>query len=213
MSDFTYESQQTTQKLETYEWDNVWWEHAGDASRPRALLIGDSISCAYRRMVTEELSCAAYADGFGSSKGIDNPYLLPSIEMFLQQSPRCDAILLNNGLHGWHLSTEEYRTCYQSLLQSLMERHPGKLWGLVLTTPMRLPEDLTKFHIRNDAVQERNAVVREIAASLNLPVLDYYAVLCERPEVWSEDGVHLKELGYRILAKICAAFLREQLSL
>ena len=28
MSDFTYEREKNNNPLETYEWDNVWWEHA-----------------------------------------------------------------------------------------------------------------------------------------------------------------------------------------
>ena len=28
MSNYTYEAKETDRKLETYEWDNVWWEQA-----------------------------------------------------------------------------------------------------------------------------------------------------------------------------------------
>ena len=119
MSDFTYEADKRTPGLETYEWDNTWWEHAPDTSLPRVLFIGDSISCGHRRMVTPLLDGKAWVDGFGTSKAVDNPWFIRSLELFVSQMPHCEMILFNNGLHGFHLSTEEYAKHYGRMVDEL----------------------------------------------------------------------------------------------
>ena len=48
MEGFTYQWDERGARLETYEWDNVWWEHTEDRRAPRALIVGDSISCGFR---------------------------------------------------------------------------------------------------------------------------------------------------------------------
>lgn len=35
MNDFTYEKQDSGRQLETYEWDNLWWEHTEREGTPR----------------------------------------------------------------------------------------------------------------------------------------------------------------------------------
>jgi hypothetical protein len=76
MSDFTYEHNDIKTPLETYEWDNTWWDHAGTEGVPRVLLIGDSISVGTRRVATATAEEKIYFDGYGTSKALDNPYFL-----------------------------------------------------------------------------------------------------------------------------------------
>ncbi len=118
MSDFTYEPNGTTAKLERFEWDNVWWEQT-DSHADRVLYIGDSISCGIRRRATEASVNTLLFDGFGTSKALDNPYFQNSVSMFAaQQGKRC-AVLFNNGLHGWHLSDDdEYKKLYTQFLRT-----------------------------------------------------------------------------------------------
>lgn len=37
MEKFTYETEDIKTPLEKMEWDNVWWDHAGDMSYKRVL--------------------------------------------------------------------------------------------------------------------------------------------------------------------------------
>ena len=67
MEGLTYQWDERGARLETYEWDNVWWEHTEDRRAPRALIVGDSISCGYRGKVNELLAGEVRADGFGTS--------------------------------------------------------------------------------------------------------------------------------------------------
>ena len=60
MSNFTYEREERKEKLETWEWDNVWFEHPNDNEAKRVLYIGDSISCGTRRIATEQTDSKIY---------------------------------------------------------------------------------------------------------------------------------------------------------
>ena len=182
MSDFTYEADKKLPGLETYEWDNTWWEHAPDTSLPRVLFIGDSISCGHRRMVTPLLDGKAWVDGFGTSKAVDNPWFIRSLELFVSQMPHCEMILFNNGLHGFHLSTEDYAAHYGRMVDELRALYPDTPMTLILSTPVRDRADLSKFAENNAQVCARNDAVRAIAAERGLPVLDYYAALAPRSQ-------------------------------
>ena len=106
MTDFTYAFKDRKERLETYEWDNVWWECADDCETPRVLYIGDSISCGTRRFATEATENTILFDGVGTSKAVDNPFFPELIRSFANQQGHRKVILFNNGLHGWHLDDE-----------------------------------------------------------------------------------------------------------
>ena len=88
---------------ETYEWDNTWIEHADDSNRKRVLYIGDSISCGTRHIATNLTDCRILFDGFGTSKALDNPYFEDMLRLVAARESRRDAVLFNNGFHGFHL--------------------------------------------------------------------------------------------------------------
>jgi len=199
---FTYELNKTD-KLETYEWDNLWWEHANDLKKDRILIIGDSITCGYRGIVNKMLQGEIYADGLGTSKSVDNPNMFSLIDYVISQQSNCKLIQFNNGLHGWHLDVQAYKEYYWQIVKYLKEKHPDKKLVLVLTTPVRDNTNLQNMAERNAEVIRRNQAVREIAASENIPVNDLYEVIIQHPEVYSSDGVHLLQEGYEMLAQKC----------
>ena len=121
MSQFTYETNDISKNLETYEWDNVWWEQTENNTAKRILYIGDSISCGTRHSITKLSNSEILCDGFGTSKALDNRHFKPSLELFMNQQNKCDIILFNNGLHGWHLSEAEYEKYYDEMLLFLIE--------------------------------------------------------------------------------------------
>ena len=93
MSDYTYESENKVEPLEKYQWGNVWWENARSVGVPRALYIGDSISCATRRFATAAEE-KMFFDGIGTSKAVDNPHFPDLIRSFTKQEPeRCSVML------------------------------------------------------------------------------------------------------------------------
>ena len=71
----------TTIRFETYEWDNVWLEHADTPERKRVLYIGDSISCGTRHIATNMTDGQILFDGFGTSKSLDNPWFMDNLRL------------------------------------------------------------------------------------------------------------------------------------
>ena len=194
MSNYTYEFETRNDKLETYEWDNVWWEHADTEGNARVLYIGDSISCATRRIATEVAEEKIFFDGFGTSKALDNPYFAESIRIFARQQGKRDVILFNNGLHGWHLNDEEeYANAYEQMIRFLMGEFENTPIMLLLTTHLADAQ-------RDKRVVARNRVVLELARKYELPVVDLYSITKEHEDLISADGVHLFKEGYRLLA-------------
>ena len=193
MSEFTYETSDTSRNLETFEWDNVWWEQTANETSKRILYIGDSISCGTRHCITALSSSEIVCDGFGTSKGIDNPFFIPSLELFMKQQNKCDAILFNNGLHGWHLSNEEYEKYYEELLLFLLKAK--KPIYILLTT-----DDLANPS-RIETIVARNKIAASLAQKYNLPVIDLYTVAINNSEYHIPDGVHFNAEGYNLLAK------------
>ena len=193
MNDFTYETKNLKTTLETYEWDNMWWEQASDTTRPRVLYIGDSISCGIRRIATAYTGEKILFDGLGTSKAVDHPYYKDAIRYFANQQPQRKLVLFNNGLHGFHLEDEkEYGDYYEKMVKFLLGEFKETVLALILTT-----------HVagdRNTRVIRRNAVVKEIAQKYNLPIIDLYFISVEYSHFHSVDGVHFTDAGYQKLA-------------
>ncbi len=195
MSRMTYEYENTANCLETYEWDNVWWEHADEQGVPRALYIGDSISCAARISANAMSGKNMYFDGFGTSKALDNPYFAPSVELFAKQQGERAVVLFNNGLHGWHLDdTTDYAREYERMIVFLQKTFPGTPLLLLLTTHVADDE-------RDQRVVLRNRVACDLASKYGLPVVDLYAVTKSEADLLSADGVHLTDRGYHLVAR------------
>ena len=194
MNDFTYEKKDSAQELETYEWDNVWWEQAPDRTKPRVLYIGDSISCGIRRIATEKTGGKILFDGFGTSKAVDNPYFAEALRLFARQQQKREIVIFNNGLHGFHLSDgEQYKAHYEKLVRFLLEEFRDTSLALVLTTGVAGP--------RNERVLARNDAVRQIAKTYGLLVIDLYSVSLQYAGLRADDGVHYTQEGYEKLAE------------
>ena len=175
------------------EWDNTWMEQTGNADARRILYVGDSITVGTRGHVNAMGGGKVVFDNFGTSKALDNPYFFDSLRLFAAQQPSRAAVFFNNGLHGWHLSEEEYETLYANMLDQLLEA-----FGDVPVVPM-LTTCSTSAAYPNDRVEARNAIVRKLADQRGLAVIDLYAVACENRHHIA-DGVHFNGEGYNALA-------------
>ncbi len=203
MGSLTYEKSDEKRTYETYEWDNTWLERAYDEDTDRVLYIGDSISCQSRRIITEKAEDKLLFDGFGTSKGIDNPYFDNAISIFAKQQPKRLAVLFNNGLHGWHLDDEtEYKEHYEKKIEFLLKEFKDAPLFIVLTTHIADAE-------REKRVIARNNVASELAGKYNLPVIDLYAVTSANPDTLCPDGVHLLKEGYELLAEEVLKVLKQ----
>ena len=194
MSTYTYEHENKNTALETFEWDNVWWEQTGRSDSPRVLYIGDSISCATRRVATSCAEGKVLFDGFGTSKALDNPFLFDSIRIFAKQQKYRHAVLFNNGLHGWHLDDAQYSYHYEKTVKFLLDEFKDTPIVIVLTTSVSNEE-------RELLVKRRNAIAAKIAEKYGLPIIDLYSVSVSFSELRSNDGVHFTADGYKKFAE------------
>ena len=193
-SKYTYEAEDSRERLETYEWDHVWWEHAKTTGVPRVLYIGDSISCGTRRIATEVAEQTIFFDGYGTSKAVDNPFFCESLRMMARQQGERAVILFNNGLHGFHLDDlTDYRYWYEEMIRFLQKEFEGTPLVLLLSTHV-IKE------ARDSRVVIRNGVVKELAEKYGLPTVDLYTLTKEHEDLLSGDGVHFTKEGYQLIA-------------
>ena len=194
MSNFTYETEDRKTRFERYEWDNTWIENTDNAESSRVFYIGDSISCKTRTTGTYLTKGEILFDGFGTSKGLDNPFFKDGISLFAAQLPCIERILFNNGLHGFHLNDEEeYGKYYEEMVKFLLEKFPNVPLYIVLTT-------CVANEARLERVKARNKAALEMADKYNLSVIDLYTVSEQKKDLLRPDGVHFTQEGYDALA-------------
>lgn len=197
---FTYETRDRLTPLETYEWDNVWWDHPEEKNALRAVYVGDSISCGTRSVLFEKYK-QLRLDGFGTSKAVDHPSFQNSLHLFAMQTPKPSAVLFNNGLHGWHLDDNAYAEYYEDMVKFFLLEYPCV--PLILLTTTFIADEA-----RLERVKRRNEIVCKIAKKYNLTVGDLYQVSMQNKSLLTADGVHFSREGYEKLAQAVYGYLR-----
>ena len=197
----TYEIKTTRSPLETYEWDDIWWDHAPDKEGKRILIIGDSISRGYRRAAAKIENRDFYIDGIATSKAVDNTTFYTLLDYYAQSGLPYDAVFFNNGLHGWHLDdSEKFKAHFEKLAAYIKERFSPKSFYIVLTTPVRKSKQTEIFDERNERAKLRNISAAEVAEKLGAETVDLFSLIENRPDLYTQDGVHLVDEGYDLLA-------------
>jgi lysophospholipase L1-like esterase len=190
--------------LERNEWCEFWWEDADKKNSPRALFIGDSITKGYRPYVNECIKEKVCIDMLATSKALDNPSLLLEIDYILSHGNfKYEVIHFNNGLHGWHMSEEEYEKWLDVVVLHLREVAKDANLILAFTTPVTKagnPEELDGEI--NSRVIARNASIRRIAVKYDCIINDLYTPMISKSEFRYEDGYHYIESGYKMQAEI-----------
>lgn len=199
--------------LEKQEWCNMWWEHAADRSRPRVLIIGDSIANGYRHTVNSAAGGDFFANVYATSKALDHPDFRRELShMWAQNGYAYSLIQFNNGLHGWHLSVEEYARLYEAAVAHIRWSQPDAHLVIALSTPVFLPHTTTPDPDKNEQVRRRNEAAAEIAAKYQASVNDLYTAMWDRPDLRLPDGYHYNEAGTVYQGETVAACIRKLLS-
>jgi len=208
---FAFASSAEEPKLERIEWTDVWVMNANADTEARVLLVGDSIVKGYyatvEKVLGEKVSCARYA----TSLFLSNPDYLAELSLLLNRYD-FDVIHINNGLHGWDYSEEEYKAGLKGLLDTIQKCAPEAMIVWCLTTPVRIAKEVAKIdEEKNDRVIERNRIAAEIMREQEIPVNDLYAILIDHPEYFSEDGVHYNGKGQAAQGEQVAAMIARYL--
>lgn len=198
---------------ERIEWSDVWIVNADSDDRPRVLLVGDSIVKGYYSGVENALGEKANCARFATSKFLGHPDFLDELGLLVDRFS-FDVIHINNGLHGWDYTEEQYRAGVKALFAWLEEHAPDAEVIWAQSTPVRDSDDLARFDTeRNNRVQERNAIAEEVAADAGVPINDLYGLVAEHTEYFSKDGVHYNEKGRAAQAAQVARVVDVHLSL
>lgn len=200
---------------EAKEWTRLWYDEAPDRETPRVMLIGDSITAGYTQPVNQHLQGALRADSIAGSKALDHPFYNEEIDLFARQFGFDYRLIhFNNGLHGFHLSAQEYGRLYEQKVIWLLERFPGARLTLATSTAVNVcgPEK-TLHPEKNPVVLARNEKVWAIAEKYHLSVDDLYSAMLDKPQWRTEDGYHYNAEGTDAQGKIVSAFIRAQLSM
>lgn len=188
---------------EDIEWTRSWCTDCNDSTKPRILLIGDSICDGYYDTVFERLNSMYAVDKLVSSRSVESEVYKKQLELFLNDF-KYDLISFNNGLHGFHLSKDEYSRAYEKILHMFGN---AKVI-LTLSTPIMQADNLKCYNEKdNRIVIERNESVRSIGVKYGLPVCDLYSAVNKISEIRAADGVHYMEEGYKILGNTLAEFI------
>src|SRR5208282_584152 len=95
-------------QLEKTEWNDIWVYDATQNDLPRVLLVGDSIVRGYFDATRKDLTGKAYCARYATSMFLGNPDYLDELKLILKRY-RFSVIHINNGLHGWTYTEEQYR--------------------------------------------------------------------------------------------------------
>ena len=197
--------------LEKYEWTNTWWDEPSNEGT-RVLLVGDSITNAYRSHVKDILGGEIYVDMLATSRALDNPALWEELRHMLVLT-RYDVIHFNNGLHGFHLSRQQYEEGYEAILRDITVENPNARVILALSTPVTRRDDCGALsESENNTVIERNEVVVRLAERFCLPVDDLYTLVLGNAAIKSTDGYHFHIEGQKLQAAQVAECILKRLS-
>lgn len=197
---------------EEYEWLDVWIPGNGNKTLPKVLLVGDSIARGYYKDVEDRFKGHAVICRLTTSKSLGDPALLAEVRMVLSQTG-FNVVHVNNGLHGWGYSEEQYAAALPELLKAVRAGAPRAKLIWATTTPVRPGNKLDKAEsekiaIKNGRIRSRNAIVAKVMTELAIPVDDLFAVVLDKAEWYSQDGVHFNDKGRSTLAAQVAQSLQ-----
>lgn len=185
-----------------------------DQTRPRVLLIGDSILNGYRDLVVRELDGEAYVDAWV------NPYyqsdaVNKALAKVLDNGPY-DIVHFNIGLHGWQegrIKSEEFKPLTRAYVEVLRSKLPKAELIWASSTPVTVKGKPLELDPQIDPViVEHNRLAAELMKERDVQVNDFYGLLVEKRELARGDSFHWNESAYRLLGDRAAQSIRGALS-
>jgi len=179
---------------ENIEWLDVWVPGNNVKDQRRVLLIGDSITRGYYKTVEDKLNGKAVVSRLTTSKSLGDPALLDEVKLVLGQA-KFDVVHFNNGMHGWGYTEEEYAKALPDLVATIHKGAPGSQLIWATTTPVRVSGKVDQFDPKTDRVKARNKSAVDVMKKEMIQTNDLYSLVVEKPDWFSQDGVHLNAKG------------------
>jgi hypothetical protein len=187
-------------RRENIEWTDIRVNGANQDDLPRVLLVGDSITIGYFAAVNKALAGKADCARFANSLFMGNPDYLDELKIVLR-SYRFSVIHINNGLHGWDYTEEQYRKSLPKLMETLKKYGQGAVVVWATTTPRRSDENPLLLASDTDRVKERNRIAVEYMTQHGIAVDDLYSLVAEHPEFYRDDHIHFNDQGQAVEGK------------
>ena len=189
-----YQPATTSRVREGSEWSTTYSFNTTDRSKPRVLLIGDSICNGYKHAVQEELKDKMNVTFWASSKCVTDRDYFRELDLILS-GYEYKVISFNNGLHSLGTNRAEWSAAYRGAVEFIQAKCPDAKLLITNCTPLKDPALTAKS-------KELNGIAQKIAADLKVPVLDLFGQMnsLDRNEFWS-DTFHFKESAIKIQAK------------
>lgn len=210
--------------MRTYSGDQYTMERAdvADPSRPRILVIGDSISMGYRRYLSEHYQGRAYVDYWISPLMFrltpedvagDDAKILRAWRGVLANGPY-NVITWNHAtLHMWNpdkperCQPETYKVCMDKIVAHVQALAPQTRVLWVRCTPVvgRADGKPTLDTPTNKRLELFNRLSDEVMTARGVPLVDLYAVAAANLDKVESDGAHWTPAGYRLMAQVLVA--------
>jgi len=178
-----------------------------DTSRPRVLLIGDSILSGYLASARKELDGKANVDAW------INPYwqsetMNKLLGEVLEKGPY-DVVHINTGLHGWspgRIKEGTFEPLTRAMIEVIRAKCPKAkiIWASSTPVTTRKPAPIMLDSKINANIIEQNRMAAKVMAEMKVPVNDFYVLLADKPNLARGDQFHWKDEAYPILGKACA---------
>lgn len=178
-----------------------------DASRPRVLLIGDSILNGYLAGVVKALEGNAYVDAWVNPYHQASDGLAQKIAEVLAHGPY-DVIHFNMGLHGWQpgrIPEGRFEPLTRDLVAALRKGAPHAKLIWASSTPVTAKGQPGALDPAiNPVIVEHNRRAEHVMAAMSVSLDDLFSVLVQRLELARGDQFHWQAPAYVVLAKSVA---------
>ncbi len=196
---------------ERIEWTDMWVTNANKNDLPRVLFVGDSIVRGYfsptEKQLTGKANCARYT----TSAFLAHQDFLDSLQVMLKRY-RFDVVHINNGLHGWGYTEEQYQAAFPKLIKLLNDHAKEATIIWAMTTPYRQGGKVNKLNEEKTArVKQRNKIAATFIKKQHYKTSDLFSLAIDHPEYHSRDGVHFSPKGKTAQAKYIATVVSDAL--
>jgi hypothetical protein len=185
---------------ENTEWTTAFWYNANDNTRPRVLLVGDSICNGYQPLVLNELAGVVNVAFCATSKCVTDSTYLDQLSFMLNES-HCDVIHFNNGLHSLEADPAKWEAGLRSAIALIKQKCPDAKIIWASSTPLNDPQRTLK-------VQALNAIASRVMQENHISIDDLYASMdqLDRKQYWV-DVYHFNKQAKVIQAKQVASYV------
>jgi lysophospholipase L1-like esterase len=158
-------------------------------------------------VVTNLLKDKAVVSKITTSLSMGDATFLPQLAGLLA-GHKFDYIFFNNGLHGVLFTPSEYAADISKVYKLLTKNNPSVKFVWANTTARRVPNKLDSFDAYHTDVIERNKYVSDFCNKKGITVLDFFGLTVNDKGLFTQDGIHVNELGVAAQAKLIAEMVK-----